>query len=191
LLCILDLSFSNITCVFFWFYHLPLRYIEVLKYDLLKFVKPYFYIYILLFFSTSEVSSLSRRSIYWWTWGTEISIMRCEHLLPFMSNRLFLLSAYNTCRGGTLWYLHMCLQYILIIFTPFSTSLYNFNRFHYPILIHDCKNTSTFPNALSSLTGIHPQKRPDFTLLVFIFKKYIVTVQRGLSWHFRHVYIQL
>jgi hypothetical protein len=48
---------------------------------------------------------------------------RCIFISFFWKLEFLNLLIYNSCKRDTLWYLHMCLQYILITFTPPSFSL--------------------------------------------------------------------
>jgi hypothetical protein len=97
---------------------------------------------------------------------------------------LFLLT-YNSLQGDTLCYLHMCLQCILVKFTPPSFSLVplptSLKNFGFILLFSYIKYITIFAvNHLflmpSSLPLIPPQKRPVLSSS-FIFKKCMLTVQ--------------
>jgi hypothetical protein len=86
----------------------------------------------------------------------------------FLCPVLKILLAYNSCTGRTLWYLHMCLQYILVRFTPsialpIFRTIWQVSFFYFHIWLQNTSTMFTFIHPFFMHTppiGICSQKRP-------------------------------
>jgi hypothetical protein len=117
----------------------------------------------------------------------------------FLKNLL----AYNNCKGDTLWYLHMCLQYILVRFIPsiilplpLSPFLEQFQQVSFFCFHIWIQNTCTILTLIHFLLPIpsHWYSIPEkfyFTLLPFILLSICWYFKRVSPWYFSPVYIVL